>query len=109
MRLTWRTTWRMLCIVSETSHIYIPTLVILLLYSTPSTMGNSSSAPQSPLVAQPVPIGVFPSFVFQQEIVLVLKEKAFSFSGDDFSVKDVNGNVVFRFDGRALSMRQKKG
>ena len=70
----------------------------------PSTMGTSSSTSQNPLVAQPVPIGVFSSFVSQQEIVLL-----FPFGGEELSVKDVNGNVMFHLSGRAFSLKQKKG
>lgn len=71
-------------------------------------MGNSSSAPLAPLTPQQVPVGVHPPFTYGQEITLLLKEKVFSFSGDDFSVKDVNGNVIFRLDGRTMSLRGKK-
>ncbi|KAJ7617187.1 tubby C-terminal-like domain-containing protein [Roridomyces roridus] len=53
-------------------------------------------------------LGVFSQFCAQQPITLVLKEKVWSFSGDDFSVKDQFGNVVVRCQGKALSWSDKK-
>lgn len=64
-----------------------------------------------PKTLQPVhpPIGVFPGFVAQQPTTLVLKEKVLSWSGDDFGVKDQNGNVIVRVGGKVMSLRQRKG
>jgi uncharacterized protein YxjI len=53
-------------------------------------------------------LGIFPQFCAQQQMTLVMKEKVFSFSGDDFSVKDQFGNVVIRCEGKALSWSDKK-
>ncbi|KAJ7759980.1 tubby C-terminal-like domain-containing protein [Mycena metata] len=53
-------------------------------------------------------LGIFPQFCAQQQMTLVLKEKVFSFSGDDFAVKDQFGNVVIRCQGKALSWSDKK-
>lgn len=41
--------------------------------------------------------------------VVMLQEKAFSFSGDDFGIKDAQGNTVVLCHGSALSFRDKKG
>ncbi|RSH83779.1 hypothetical protein EHS25_005394 [Saitozyma podzolica] len=54
------------------------------------------------------PLGVFPQFCVNVPTTLVLKEKAFSFSGDDFAVKDSNGVPVVRCKGKALSFRDRK-
>ncbi|KAJ7286088.1 tubby C-terminal-like domain-containing protein [Mycena rebaudengoi] len=53
-------------------------------------------------------IGIFPQFCARQQMTLVLQEKAFSFSGDNFSVKDQGGNTVVKCDGKALSWSDKK-
>lgn len=51
-----------------------------------------------------------PQFQFyaQHPTTLVLKEKAWSFSGDDFSVKDQNGATVVKCSGKSISMRDTK-
>jgi len=46
-------------------------------------------------------------FVSDQLIALKLKEKMFSWSGDDFKVKDSNGQDWFKIDGNAMSMTSK--
>jgi hypothetical protein len=56
-----------------------------------SKMGNSYSSTNT--VPQNVPIVVVdPKFAMQQTITLKLKNKIFSFSGEDSTVKDSNGN-----------------
>merc|ERR1712029_749115 len=40
--------------------------------------------------------------------VLKLREKLFSFSGDDCSIKDINGTKWFQIQGSAMSMRGKQ-
>ncbi|KND00253.1 uncharacterized protein SPPG_04584 [Spizellomyces punctatus DAOM BR117] len=62
---------------------------------------------------QPLPhpiAAVDQRFCLQQPVSLLIKEKIFSFSGDDFSIKDATtGQVYFKVDGRALlSLREKK-
>ncbi|ORX84150.1 DUF567-domain-containing protein [Anaeromyces robustus] len=47
-------------------------------------------------------------FVLPQSVTLVLREKIFSLSGDDFSIKDINGVEYLRCKGKALSIRNKK-
>ena len=66
-----------------------------------------NSAPQ---VLHPVnpPVGVLANYIMQQPTTLVLKEKVFSFSGDDFSIKDTNGVTVVQCAGKALSFRDTK-
>ncbi|OCF42855.1 hypothetical protein I317_03332 [Kwoniella heveanensis CBS 569] len=66
-----------------------------------------SSAPAQLHPVNP-PLGVFPNFYAQRPTTLVLKEKVFSFSGDDFSVKDTNGYTVVRCHGQAMSFRDRK-
>jgi len=52
-------------------------------------------------------IGVERRFVFQQPVTLYLDEK-YSFSGDDFSIKDSNGTSYFKCKGKTFSLRDKK-
>ncbi|ORX86173.1 DUF567-domain-containing protein, partial [Anaeromyces robustus] len=47
-------------------------------------------------------------FVFQQPLTLILREKIFCFSGDDFSIKDPSGVEYFRCKGKLFSIRDKK-
>ncbi|KAI8586382.1 tubby C-terminal-like domain-containing protein [Geranomyces variabilis] len=74
-------------------------------------MGNSQSfnvnAPLLP--CNPPVAAVDPRFIAQRETTLLLKEKIMSFSGDDFSIKEVQtGQPYFKVDGRNFSLRQKK-
>ncbi|WVR05557.1 hypothetical protein IAU60_002576 [Kwoniella sp. DSM 27419] len=64
----------------------------------------------APAVLHPVnpPCGVFPNYYAQQPTTLILKEKVFSFSGDDFSVKDSHGHTVVRCHGNSMSFRDSK-
>jgi uncharacterized protein YxjI len=59
---------------------------------------------------QPVnpPLGVNPAYCVAQPTTLVLKEKAFSFSGDDFAITDAAGVSVLHCHGSALSIFDKK-
>ncbi|WVW80493.1 hypothetical protein I302_102477 [Kwoniella bestiolae CBS 10118] len=54
------------------------------------------------------PLGLHPNFFAKQPTTLVLKEKVFSWSGDDFSVKDTNGFTVVKCHGQAISFRDRK-
>jgi len=76
-----------------------------------SSLTNPSSRPLPPLLPVPHPLGVIPFFTqHQQEIVLQVREKKFSLSGDDFAVKDArSGAVMFGVDGKAMSLRDEKG
>jgi len=47
-------------------------------------------------------------YLRQEKTVLKLREKFFSFSGDDCSIKDMSGNKWFNIEGSALSMRSKR-
>ncbi|KAI9005377.1 tubby C-terminal-like domain-containing protein [Gaertneriomyces semiglobifer] len=74
-------------------------------------MGSSSSQFENATVqAPPTPVAcVDPRFCMPQSVTLHLREKIFSFSGDDFKIKDPNTDqVYFRIAGRALSLRDKK-
>jgi len=57
------------------------------------------------------PLEVIPCnqrYVSQDNTVLKLKEKFFSFSGDDFTVKDLSKNVWFKINSQTFSMRDKR-
>jgi len=47
-------------------------------------------------------------FCFDQPIVFKLNERFFTFSGDDFTIKDLNGVRYFYCEGKALSIRDRK-
>jgi len=47
-------------------------------------------------------------FLRPEHTVLKLREKFWSFSGDDSSVKDINGQKWFKIHGSAFSMREKR-
>ncbi|BEI94491.1 uncharacterized protein CcaverHIS019_0700630 [Cutaneotrichosporon cavernicola] len=67
--------------------------------------------PSSPVALQPVhpPVAVFPAFISQGPVTLVLREQIFSLSGDDFSVKDAaTGKTVVRCKGKVVSFRDRK-
>ena len=51
---------------------------------------NVLSVPRYPIVATEK------RFIFQQPICLMLKEKIFSWSGDDFTITDTNGSPFFK-------------
>jgi len=60
------------------------------------------SAPKNEIVA------IDSKFVQKESVTLVLKEKLFSMSMDDFSIKDTNGVAYFKCEGKAFSVRPKK-
>jgi len=47
-------------------------------------------------------------YVFQEPTILKLKEKWLSWSGDDCSVKDMDGRLWFRIEGSAWSLKEKR-
>merc|ERR1719167_1386467 len=47
-------------------------------------------------------------YVFQEPTILKLREKFFSFSGDDCSVKDMDGRLWFRIEGSSMSLNDKR-
>jgi uncharacterized protein YxjI len=47
-------------------------------------------------------------YITKKRTTLIVKERAFTFSGDSFSIKDTSGNVWFQCKGRAFSLRDKK-
>ena len=62
-----------------------------------------------PLATNPNPIVAFEErFAFQKPITLLLKEKAFSFGGDDFNITDINKEPYFKIKRKAFSLSQKK-
>lgn len=67
--------------------------------------------PPAPVALAPVnpAVAVFTSFVAQGPVTLVLREKVFSLSGDDFSVKDAaTGRTVVKCKGKVVSFRDRK-
>ncbi|KAI9801091.1 MAG: hypothetical protein M1833_002959 [Piccolia ochrophora] len=71
-------------------------------------MATSSSHPDQ-LAPLPNPIGVFPQFIAQHPVTIVLKERTLSISGDDFHIKDAGtGQSVLIVRGRVMSMSGRK-
>ena len=62
-----------------------------------------------PLVAFNPPLGPTLSQCHPEQVTLHMKEKAFSLSGDDFTVKTVAGLEVCKCKGKILSLSDKKG
>lgn len=79
---------------SDQKAIYLP------------SQATSAQQPTSPL---PFNLQVFsnPGFVTTYPTTLIVKEKI-SWNGDDFSIKDTQGQVWFCVAGRAFSLREKK-
>ncbi|KAI8920351.1 tubby C-terminal-like domain-containing protein [Powellomyces hirtus] len=73
-------------------------------------MGNKVSTEGIQLAALEKPVAcIDPKFCAQQMVTLVLKEKGFSFSGDDFSIKDpYTDQTYFKVNGKMISLRGKK-
>lgn len=55
------------------------------------------------------PIGLNAAFCMPHVETLVMKEKMWSFSGDDFSIQNSAGQDVVRCHGQAFSWRDRKG
>ncbi|KAF0698576.1 Aste57867_10806 [Aphanomyces stellatus] len=59
-------------------------------------------------VKQPLAV-IHSKFASPIPVTLIMKKKLWSWSGDDFSIKDLNTGVpYFKFDGSAFSFRDKK-
>jgi len=73
-------------------------------------MGADQSTYEAPLVPQQIPIcAVEPRFCLPRPVQLRIREKMWTFSGDDFSISDPSdGTVYFKCAGRAFSIRDKK-
>jgi len=72
-------------------------------------MGNTvSQTGETPLEPRVEPLGLFMPFVRNEEVTLKIEGKALSWSGDSSRVLDSEGHEVFRIQGRARSMRDKK-
>ena len=70
-------------------------------------MGNENL--NVPLAMNSVPIVAFDQrFAFPTPVTLLLKEKIFSFSGDDFKITDIYGNPYFLIKGKVWTMHQRK-
>jgi len=55
------------------------------------------------------PLGPNPAYCFPDEITLHMKEKIFSLTGNDFTVKTVAGMELCKCKGKLLSLSNKKG
>ncbi|ORX52252.1 hypothetical protein BCR36DRAFT_582749 [Piromyces finnis] len=53
-------------------------------------------------------VGTEARFLAQQPVTLVLKEHVLSYSGDDFSIKDLNGVSYFQCKGKYISLHDRK-
>ena len=62
----------------------------------------------SPLAPFNPALGPNLKYCFPEENVLQMREKAFSLSGDDFSVKTANGAEICRCKGKVMSISDKK-
>jgi len=62
----------------------------------------------APLIAFNPPLGPNPKFCLPQETTLHMKEKAFSLTGDDFTVKTVAGVEICKCKGKVMSISDKK-
>jgi len=73
-------------------------------------MGNPPSKFYEPLQPQMVPVwATEPRFVVNREVTLKLREKLWSWSGDDYEIKEVGSEQLwFKVKGRAFSIRDKK-
>jgi hypothetical protein len=54
-------------------------------------------------------LGPNPKYCFPEENVLQMREKAFSLSGDDFTIKTANGAEICKCKGKVMSISDKKG
>jgi len=74
-------------------------------------MGADQSTPDQPIYPQPQPIcATEPRFCLPHNVQLHLKEKFFSFSGDDFKITEATNKSIidFQCEGRTFSLSQKK-
>ena len=63
----------------------------------------------SPLAAFNPPLGPLLAHCHREQVTLHMKEKAFSLTGDDFTVKTVAGLEVCKCKGKVMSLSDKKG
>ena len=73
-------------------------------------MGCGASLPDASVflstpLAAPVSLPLVPATT--KETTVAIKQKFLSLSGGDFSVKDMDGNVVAKLDGKNLSLRER--
>ncbi|KAJ3669422.1 hypothetical protein LUZ60_011372 [Juncus effusus] len=73
-------------------------------------LGPSISAPPPP--PEPTTLGtvrvVDPQFCVPYVVNLTVTKKKLSLSDGDFSVKDVNGNLLMKVQGRIFSLRERR-
>nr|ODN93778.1 hypothetical protein L204_04962 [Cryptococcus depauperatus CBS 7855] len=66
--------------------------------------GYFKASPAAVLHYVEPPLGIFPRFYAKQETTMVLKEHLLSLRGDDFGIKDLDGNVIAICKGKTLSV-----
>ncbi|KAF1985500.1 DUF567-domain-containing protein [Aulographum hederae CBS 113979] len=62
----------------------------------------------SPLAVFNPPLGPNPKYFMPEETTLTMKEKAFSLSGDDFTIKTTSGIDVCKCKGKMVSLHDSK-
>ncbi|KAF2702685.1 DUF567-domain-containing protein [Pleomassaria siparia CBS 279.74] len=67
-----------------------------------------AALPAPQLQGMAAPIGVFSNYIANRSETLILKEKVLSLSGDSFSIKNLEGQVVFQVKGNASSLSGRK-
>ena len=77
-------------------------------------MGSAMSAEQktaqdASLVPFDPPLGLHGQYCSPALTTLVMREKYFSWSGQDFTVRTTEGRLVLRCDAKAFSIRDRKG
>ncbi|ORX77816.1 hypothetical protein BCR32DRAFT_328767 [Anaeromyces robustus] len=72
-------------------------------------MGLMNKFADSPLSSPKTSVvAVDERFVLNKPVTLLLKEKIFSLSGDDFTIKDTNDVSYFKCKGKAFNIKSKK-
>jgi uncharacterized protein YxjI len=65
-------------------------------------------SPQQQSQLPPLLVAANIAHCYPHPVTLIMKEKLMSWTGDDFKIKDPNGHVFFRIEGKAISFSQKK-
>lgn len=73
-----------------------------------SVVHPSPSAPVHSASGNSVFAPIAPQHATTQPTELFLKEKTMSFTGDDAKIKDANGNVLFKIEGKLLTFSQAR-
>ncbi|WVQ80765.1 hypothetical protein IAT38_002870 [Cryptococcus sp. DSM 104549] len=71
-------------------------------------MGKWKQSPPAPLEKVEPPVGIFPDYYARSLTTLVITEKVCSFSGDDFTIRDLDGTDIMICQGKTWSLRGRK-